>query len=126
MSAITLLTAGAKARSGTSTPLDVSAHAALRLDLTLLANLGTTPTLDLWIETGPAATGPWVELHHIKQHAGDPGSSPRAWQTPRRLTLVGIDNFVRARWVGQATANSADGDPQLNLGITGTGLPDAA
>lgn len=125
MSAITVLAAGPKAKSGTSTPLDVSAHAALRLDLTLLADLGTRPQLDLWIETGPAATGPWTELTHFRQLAGDPGYSPHAWQTQRRLPLSSIDTFVRARWVGQANANSGDGDPQLVLGITGDGKPDA-
>lgn len=124
MAAVELLASGAQARTGTSTPLDVSAHAQLRLNVTAVADLGKVPELHAWIETGPASTGPWREAKHIHIHAGQPQQAPTAWPADNitRTTIGDFDAFVRVRWEARATANSIDGDPGLTLGVAGDGV----
>lgn len=120
MASITLLTYGAQSASGTSTPVDVSAAALLRLDVRATADLGKAPDLDVWIETGPTSSGPWLELNHIRYGALQPPTSPYAWQDSTRVLIGSADAFCRVRWSARATRNSPDSNPQLLLGVTGT------
>ena len=124
MAAVELLATGAQSRTGESTPVDVSDHALLRLDVTARADMGKVPQADIWIETGRSADGPWHVASHIRLHAGQPPTSPSAWpaDSVTRVTLGTVDGFARVRWVARATANSADGDPGLTLGVDGVGI----
>src|SRR5262245_53671315 len=97
-----------RASNGVSTPVDTSAHAVLRLDLTLTANLGASPDVRLFIEHGPAAEGPWsvlVEKHFTRD----------SWGQSRRVVLASFDAFMRLRWAAKAESNSA---LNLELGLS--------
>lgn len=122
MSAVTILTYGAKSDSGTGSAVDVSGFSTLRLNAKLVANFGKEPQLRLAIDTGPTSEGPWTEIE-------DRGFQARAWPANSvcRFVLAGFDNYVRARWSGHATANVAwqNTSAELSIGIDGDGQPDA-
>lgn len=124
MAAVELLATGAQDRTGESTPVDVSDHALLRLDVVCRADLGKVPQADIWIETGRTTDGPWHVASHIRLHAGQPSAAPTAWPSSNvtRVTIGTFDGFARVRWEARATANSADPDPGLTLGVAGVGI----
>lgn len=122
MAAVTLLAAAAQAPTGTGSAVDVSAHAQLRLDIVAQPNLGTGPELEVWIDTGPAAVGPWTEIYRLQMSAGHPPHAPLAWLRSTRALVGNFDAFARVRWSARATKNSGDGNPQLTLGVTGEGV----
>ena len=124
MSAITLLTYGAQAKSGASDAVDVSAFSTLRLDATKLADLGQRPWLKLYIETRAAATAPWRVIWERYYTLNDADLVGK-----QRIVLSGFDNFVRVRWEAKRQYSQDDNDPisiGLHLGVTGDGQPDAA
>jgi len=126
LSAVTLLAAGIKADVGVSATVDVTGHALLKLTATLRANLGKAPQLQLTVETGVAAAGPFRELY--TQHF-----SASNWPSDNTTRIVvAPDNFCRVRWSGGATANvgnagnsSNDVTGEFNLAVVGVGIPDA-
>lgn len=121
MAAVTLLTFGTQSDSGSSTPLDVSAAALLRLDVQLL-EAGGDPTIDVFIETAKLSTGPWQEVWSGKYDKRNPPTSPYAWPSDgkARAVVTGPDAFVRARWtVDRNTASQAS----ISLGVTGVSVP---
>lgn len=123
--AVTLLTLASQAKSGTSTPLDVSAFTQLRLDIQLRADLGKIPEATVAIETGPLSTGPFTEIYSHQFSAAQPSGAPNAWPAAsvQKLNLSPIAEFVRVKWSARATANTSDGDPSLQLGCSGLALP---
>jgi len=133
LSAVSILNAGAKANSGTSTPADVSAFALLRLNVATLANLGRGPYIDVFIETASATTGqPWRVVWHRFQATGTPPGNEAAWESLTRVVISEFDQFLRVRWVANATQNFGlvngvlDNSVALDLAVTGDGKPDAA
>jgi hypothetical protein len=138
MSAVTILTNASQTRSGQSDALDVSAFSTLRLDLRLTANHGLKPRITTYVETAPAASGPWRVIDERHYSGVFPGKE--------RITLAGFDSFVRLRWDGGCESESltksygppysANGgtlvgtrgaiDPGFVIGLSGDGRPDAA
>lgn len=131
MSAVSLVTYGAQANSGTSTPVDVSAHTVLRLDGRFACNVGHRVNLDLVIEHGRTSSGPWSTLGALRMQVG------ANWKDSERFIFSGFDNFVRVRW--EATIPGVNLNPSerelrershphktdLAFGIAGEGTPDA-
>jgi hypothetical protein len=100
--------------NGASTPVDVSSHTVLRLDVDARANLGAFPDVRLHFEHGPTASGPWLVL--LEKHLTGP-----TWPSgAARVVLDGFDNFVRVRWSAKA-GNHASLD--FSLGVSGEGTP---
>ncbi|HKO46630.1 MAG TPA: hypothetical protein VJV79_02850 [Polyangiaceae bacterium] len=131
MSAVTIVSAGAKSGVATASAVDVSSFSTLRLNAAVLANLGKQPYIDLYLEQAPASTGPWRALWSKRMETGSPPGNDNAWTSAVRIVLSGFDSYVRARWSAVATANigrfngELDNSPELNLAITGDGKPDA-
>jgi len=146
MSAVTILTQGSQARSGSSSALDVTAFSTLRLDLVARADLGVSPFLRTYVETAPATTGPWRVVDERHMTTGAAVGATHAWPAgfTTRITLGGFDKFVRLRWAGgcegqgstktYAPPYTGNGgtlisenlgtDPQFVIGLTGDGKPD--
>lgn len=120
MSSVTLLTGASQATSGTGSGVDVSAAGQLRLDVTVRADMGTDPEVDVMIDTGPAATGPWTQIYAAKFDARQPAASPYAWPPTgvSRVLIGNFDGFARVRWQAQTRRNGAN--PALFLGVAGT------
>jgi hypothetical protein len=131
LAAVTLLAAGAKANSGTSTPLDVSAYTSLRLDASVQAyptvsTGGMGAYLQLWLETAALVNGPWSQLYYCRiRQCFAQGQHPEAWpaNNVQRIVANGFDNFVRARWFG-APDTESNGVPTsstagFQLGVAG-------
>lgn len=128
MSAVEILAAGAKDANGTGDAVDVSAHACLRLDAVVNADLGQHPQVVITLETGPSASGPWSELVSQRLSAGANSGDPHAWR--HRRWVVTPDAYVRARWQGHSSAaGGVRGEgasvPGLDIEISGEGVPDA-
>lgn len=131
MSEVTILTSGPQARSGASEAFDASGFSTLRLDLKVSANHGVSPWVKLFVETAPAATGPWKTL--VEKHYSS--AQGNAWPSRERVVLAGFDAFVRLRWEGGRLGEPKYGgpaqeapdliDPQFVIGLTGDGQPDA-
>jgi len=132
MSAVTILAAGAKANSGTGASVDVSAFSTLRLDFVISADCGKGPDLEIFLEQGPSATGPWRPLWQKRQNTATPPGNVNSWVGAERVSISGFDRYMRARWAVTTSTNNGmfGGVPQdsasLNLAITGDGKPDAA
>jgi|GEM_PF-3842045 len=96
MSAITLLTSALQNDTGAGAAVDVSAYNTLRLNWTALADLGQdrNASLQIFIETAAAASGPWRAIYERQLDAN-------GWEVAPRLVLSGFDSFVRARWAGR-------------------------
>src|SRR5687767_4182413 len=116
MAAVELVAAGAKADSGESAAVDVSAHA--RLVQVIDPNAtdgGTQPSVSWKFETGPTANGPWREIADERMDYMQPGTSPYKWE--RRRVLIGaFDDFVRVKWSAKNTGG------KLNFSVAGTGV----
>jgi hypothetical protein len=136
MAAVTLLTFGAQAASGSSTPLDVSAGGVLRLDARYEAGpAGSSVELTFVIESGPTDAGPWTA--HFERRMRQNGEGPYVWRSKERIVLEGFDTFVRARWestVGSYNMSPSErelresaiaslNDPKLRLGLSGERVP---
>jgi hypothetical protein len=130
MSEVTIIAAGAKANAGTSSAVDVSAHAVLRLDVYVHAapRESVEPRVLVELEQAPTSNGPWAPLWVRRL------SQSRSFS--ERLVLGSFDKFVRAKWTdeaspvstGQGRAHLAAPDPSsygLNFSIAGDGRPDA-
>jgi hypothetical protein len=117
------------AASGTSSAVDVSAFAQLRLSLTAKANFGRNPLLNVYLEHAPASAGPWATLDAsaLDASALAPTGHPSVWPQNciKTFTVAGFDAFVRVRWVCTARANIAlnDTDPGLTFALTAETLP---
>ena len=132
MSAVNLLSAGAKLDGGTSTPLDVSAFTTLKLTATLLANPGGTAGpawLQLWIETAQSAVGPWTQLYYARFYQNFvQGQNPEAWpqNNSQRILVSGVDQLIRVRWLGAAgnVSNNkpTDATAKFDLSVSGEGI----
>ena len=130
MSAVTILTNAAQARSGASSAFDATAFSTLRLDLRVSADLGVSPMLKTFVETGPTSAGPWRVIDERSYHHS------RDWPTSSRVALSGFDAFVRLRWEGgrhgepkySGPAQEAPSlvDPKFVIGLAGDGQPNAA
>jgi hypothetical protein len=126
MSATTILTSALQDDSDAGTAVDVTAFSTLRLDWSVVADLGRVKQIDLFIETGPTDAGPW---HTISERRMLPShiTGPYAWEANPRATLGGFDAFVRARWEG--FVSRVHGEESTNfftIGLSGDGQPDAA
>jgi len=128
MAAVTLLAGGAKANSGVSTPLDVSAYTSLRLDASVQAYPQPAvggASLQLWIEHASSATAPaWALLYYVRLRQALT-SGPEAWppNNVQRIVAGGFDSFVRVRWLAAPECES-NGSPStstagLQLGVSG-------
>lgn len=113
----TLLTYGAQAATGTSTPVDCSALAIIRADIDLgVTSLPGGGELSITFEHGPSAAGPFVELTTVRLSTDQPPSSPYAWPSGKKHVLLsGFDAFIRLKWSARSTWSS----PDLRLGVSG-------
>lgn len=76
--------------SGTGSAVDLGeTRSCVRLALVVTAVSGTTPTLDVTVETAPSETGPWRDGVALAQMTAA-GKSER--------TIAGLDRWVRASW----------------------------
>lgn len=100
--------------NGASTPLDVSAHTTLRLDVDARANMGADPDVRLFFEHAITAAGPWATLLEKQLTA-------QTWpHGTARVILDGFDSFVRVRWVAKTRNHDA---LNFSLGVSGEGIP---
>lgn len=126
MSAVTILTSALQADSGAGSAVDVTAFSTLRLDWSVLADLGRDPQLSLVIESGPSAVGPFRTVYERAMAHQRPGS-PYEWSHAPRAVLSGFDKFVRARWSGRINRTINEQSTNFfTIGLTGDGKPDAA
>jgi hypothetical protein len=121
VSAVTVLAAGAKADSGTGAAVAVVGCAVLKLSATMTANHGKSTQLRVMLDSGPTASGPWTEVFAEHYRAGAGGSN--TWP-PTGVASITVQpsNYVRARWIANHTGPLT---AELDLAITGVGLPDA-
>ncbi|MBK8994629.1 MAG: hypothetical protein IPM35_02610 [Myxococcales bacterium] len=87
--------------------IEADRFAALRLDLEVTMATGTDPTLDVTLEHGPTAAGPWTALDAFTQATAE-GSE--------RLVVGPCDRFVRA------VAAIGGTGPAFRLSLTGEGV----
>lgn len=114
---ITVLAAGAAAASGTSA-VDTSASAVGRLDLVAIPTTQGPPRphLDVVVEVGPTASGPWRSVFALTWDADTTPTGPTAWPSDFSTHFtVTLDAVTRVRW----NANQ----PFSKLSLTGTGVP---
>jgi phage gp36-like protein len=103
---ITLLTSEARTVSGVGVSVDLGNRTGLTLDLAILAVDGTSPTLDVSIETSKDEAT-WRTLDAFER-VTTPGPVARAF--------AGADRYVRARWTLGGT------DPSITFGLAGQAL----
>jgi hypothetical protein len=105
---------------GASTPVDVSAHAILRLALRLLVNHGALSPghVDVYFEDAPTVNGPWRQVGHKRINPGDTMPEPNCTQT---FIFSAFNTFLRVRWSAHGSTSPLD----LYLGVSGDGKPDA-
>ncbi len=122
MSAVSILTSALQDDSGAGAAVDVSAFSTLRLNWSLLADVGRLGQgyLRLFIETRADASQPWRVIYERQMDANGFDLKPRA-------VLSGFDAFVRARWVGKMPRlPNEESTKFFTIGLTGDGKPDAA
>lgn len=110
---------GSSVSAGTSTPLDTSLNAALRVAFRIDCNLGTEPEGEFYVESGPSNVGPWTTIAAFKMNCGEPSDSPQRW-IPNPRAVVAADTFTRVRWTVTGTRR---GTLSLSLGCSGTAMP---
>lgn len=104
--AVELHALGEETASGSGTPVDISAlRRCAKLTLTVTSLSGTSPGLEVVIETGPSSSGPWRSLS---------GFSASTEQS-EELVFGVTDRWIRASWT-----LSGDDSPAATFEIAGT------
>ncbi len=104
-SAITLATSDARTANGSGAAVDCSARSAARCTLAVSAASGTSPTLDVIIESSPDQLA-WSEVGRFTQ---------RATAGTQDVTVAGCARYVRVRWEIGGT-----GGPSFTFAVTAT------
>lgn len=104
---VVLLPAAVKTATFNGAAIELGDRTDARLLLDVTAGSGTTPTLDVVVETGPSATGPWRSVGTFTQATG---------VTSERKSVSGIDRFVR----GKATIGGTT--PSFTFSLKGEAL----
>ena len=101
----TLASSAARTATGTGAAVEVADRGSVRLLLDVTAASGTTPTLDVTIETSYDGSTGWTSLGTFTQKTA---------VSSQRKNFGGADRFVRASWtIGGTTPSftfSVDGE----------------
>lgn len=101
---VVLAPSAVRTTSGSGTALATDVHSTARLDLTVTAASGTTPSLTVTVETSKDGSTGWVS-------AGAFGAVTGAGTS--RKTAGGLDRFVRVSWAITGTT------PSFTFTVTG-------
>lgn len=95
--AVTLAASAARTATGSGTAQEIADRGAVRLLLDVTAASGTTPTLDVTVETSYDGSTGWTSLGTFTQNTA---------VSSQRKNFSGADRFVRASWVIAGTTPS--------------------
>jgi hypothetical protein len=106
--AVALHASGAETVSGTGDAVDLGeTRSCVQLALVVTAASGTTPTLDVSIETGPTETGPWRMGGAVAAALAAAGKTVK--------TLADLDRWARVTWTIAGTVS-----PSFTFDLAGT------
>lgn len=95
--AVTLVASGAQTATGSGSAVEIADKGSVRLLLDVSAASGTTPTLDVTVETSYDGSTGWTSLGTFTQKTA---------VSSQRKNFSGADRFVRASWVIAGTTPS--------------------